>query len=494
MSWQSLLPGARQRTLAGKSSDRHAGGRRPTLADRLYLALALYFANQTPLRVVIICLAASLVLAELAAHGFNVLLGFGQSVSAVTIVTFLVLVVTGIPLLLFAVGTLQRLAQSRERRKTSEARFRDGVDSMADGFLIADQQDRVLLWNKAFERLFPRLAPRLTPRMSLGAIATILAEEYGPSEDAEERARRAQRLEASFRHFDTPVEEGFGDRIILTEHSRTSEGGTVSVYRDVTQRHLREAELAAAKAEAEQSNRAKTRFLANMSHELRTPLNAVIGYSEMLLEDAEADGRSGQHMADLRSIRTAGQHLLALIDDVLDLSKVEAGRMEVAAAPIDLTSFIAQIVSTAQRLVESNGNKLWVQRDADLGTMVGDATKLRQVLFNLLSNAGKFTRRGSVALTVTRERAPAGDWIRFAVSDTGIGVSTENLARLFTDFIQADPSIRTKYGGTGLGLALSRRLCRVMGGEITAESTLGHGSCFTVRLPASRPVAVKAAS
>jgi adenylate cyclase len=464
------------------------------MADRLYLALAIYFANRTPLRVVAICLAASLVFVELTAHAFNILLGFGQSAFAVTVVTFLVLMVTGIPLLLFAVATLRRLDRSRERLRRSEERFRDGVDSMADGFLIADQQDRVVLWNKAFERLFPRLVPRLAPRMSLGEIATILAEEYGPREDAEERARRAQRLSDGFRQFDTPTEEGFGDRIVLTEHSRTSEGGTVSVYRDVTQPHVREAELAAAKAEAEQSNRAKTRFLANMSHELRTPLNAVIGYSEMLLEDAESDGRTAQHMSDLKNIRTAGQHLLALVDDVLDLSKVEAGRMEVTAAPIDLTTFITQIVQTAQRLVEGNGNKLWVQRDADLGTMIGDATKLRQVLFNLLSNAAKFTRRGSIALIVARERAPGGDWIRFAVSDTGIGVSSENLARLFTDFIQADPSIRTKYGGTGLGLALSRRLCRVMGGEINAESTLGHGSCFTVRLPATPPPAAKTAN
>ena len=494
MSWRSLLAGGRQRNLANKSADPDAGGRRPSLADRLYLALAGYFAHQTPLRVVTICLVAALALAEFFAHAFNVLLGFEQSALAVTVVTFLVLVAIGIPLLLFAVGTLRRLDQSRERRKRSEARFRDGVDSMADGFLIADQQDRVLLWNKAFERLFPRLAPCLKPRMGLGEIAMILADQYGPGDHPDERRRRAQRLEAGFRQFDTPVEEGFGDRIIMTEHSRTSEGGTVSVYRDVTQRHLREAELAAAKADAEQSNRAKTRFLANMSHELRTPLNAVIGYSEMLLEDAETDGRTGQHMADLKSIRTAGQHLLALVDDVLDLSKVEAGRMEVAALPIELASLITQIAQTAQRLVESNGNKLWVERAPDLGTMIGDATKLRQVLFNLLSNAGKFTRRGSVALTVTRERGAGGDWIRFAVSDTGIGISSENLSRLFTDFIQADASIRTKYGGTGLGLALSRRLCRIMGGEITAESTLGHGSCFTVRLPAKPPPAVKAAS
>jgi signal transduction histidine kinase len=491
MSRQSLLPGA---PVATKSSDPKAGDRRLPLSDRLHLALAIYFANQKPHRVVMICLTASLVLAEAAAHGFNSLLGFEQPILAVTVVTFMVLVVTGIPLLLFAVGTLRRLDQSRERRKRSEARFRDGVDSMADGFLIADQQDRVVLWNKAFERLFPRIMPRLKPRIGLGEIATILAEEYGPRQDPEERDRRAERLLASFRQFDTPAEEGFGDRIVLAEHSRTSEGGTVSLYRDVTQRHTREAELAAAKADAEQSNRAKTRFLANMSHELRTPLNAVIGYSEMLLEDAETDGRTGQHMADLRNIRTAGQHLLSLVDDVLDLSKVEAGRMEVAALPIDLTGFITQIVQTAQRLVESNSNKLWIQRDADLGMMIGDPTKLRQILFNLLSNAAKFTRRGSIALTVTRERDGGADWIRFAVSDTGIGISNENLARLFTDFIQADPSIRTKYGGTGLGLALSRRLCRVMGGEITAESTLGHGSCFTVRLPAAPPPAAKQAS
>jgi signal transduction histidine kinase len=491
MSRRSLLPGAWRRTPASKSHDPAARDRPRSFADRLYLAFAIYFAKQTPLRVVAIWFAATLVLAETSAHAFNIWLGFEQPALAVAVVTFLVLAVIGMPLLLLAVMSLRRLDQLRERRKRSEARFRDAVDSIADGFLIADRQDRVLLWNKAFTRMFPRLAPHLEPCMSLDAIVTILAEEYGPRGDPDERARW---LEASFRQFDTPVEESFGDRVIMTEHSRTSEGGTVSIYRDLTQRHLRESELAAAKAEAEQSNRAKTRFLANMSHELRTPLNAVIGYSEMLLEDAEADGRTGQHVADLQSIRTAGQHLLSLVDDVLDLSKVEAGRMEVAALPIDLPSFIAQIAQTAQRLVESNGNKLWVERGTDLGTMIGDATKLRQVLFNLLSNAGKFTRRGSIALTVSREPGEGGDWIRLAVSDTGIGISSENLSRLFTDFIQADPSIRTKYGGTGLGLALSRRLCRIMGGEITAESTLGHGSCFTVRLPAVPPPAGKAPS
>jgi signal transduction histidine kinase len=212
-------------------------------------------------------------------------------------------------------------------------------------------------------------------------------------------------------------------------------------------------------------------------------LNAVIGYSEILLEDAEAEGRS-ETTADLRRINLAGQQLLSLVNNVLDLSKIEAGRMAVDAEPIELERFLGEIAASARPLAGSNDNEFSLAAGAGLGVMIGDANKLRQVLLHLLSNAAKFTQSGRVELTAARERDAAGEWVSFAVSDTGIGISADNLARLFGDFTQADAAPSAKYGGTGLGLVLSQRLCWLMGGEIAAESEPGRGSCFTLRLPA----------
>ena len=242
--------------------------------------------------------------------------------------------------------------------------------------------------------------------------------------------------------------------------------------------------LRKAKEAAEAASRTKSEFLAKMSHELRTPLNAVIGYSEMLLEDAESDDQQAQQIADLRRINSAGKHLLSLVTDVLDLSKIEAGKMDVAAQPFDLNTFVDDVAATCRPLVMDKGNDLVVQRRGDLSVVIGDATKLRQAVLNLLSNAAKFTHRGRVILAVARENAADGDWIRIAVRDTGIGISRENLHKLFQEFNQAEASTQSRYGGTGLGLALSQRLCRMMGGEITVESEPGRGSCFTIRIPA----------
>jgi PAS domain S-box-containing protein len=452
----------------------------------LSTALIFYFAGQPFSRILALWLATALVAAEILAQLFNSLLGFGQSAKAVAIVTLLVTLVVSFPLISFGADIAFRLDRIWQRRSESEARFRDGIDSMVDGFIMADRRRRILLWNKAFERLFPRLAPQLAVGLELAEMAALMAQHYGAFTDAAARARRAEALVESYARLDEAQEEVFDERILMLVHSRTSEGGTVSLYRDVTRSHQREAELAAAKAEAERASLAKSAFLANMSHELRTPLNAVIGYSEMLLEDAEADGTAAERVADVRRIHTAGRHLLALVNDVLDLSKVEAGRMEVEAAQIDLDSFIAEVVSTAQPLIARSRNELVVTREAALGSMVGDATKLRQILLNLLSNAAKFTREGRIALTARRERAGEGDWICFAVSDTGIGIDGGTLAKLFTAFTQADASTRNEFGGTGLGLALSQGLCRLMGGDITVDSEPGRGSRFTVRVPAQR--------
>jgi signal transduction histidine kinase len=224
----------------------------------------------------------------------------------------------------------------------------------------------------------------------------------------------------------------------------------------------------------------KSQFLANMSHELRTPLNAIIGVSEMLREDAEA---LKQDTEPLDRVLGAARHLLALINDILDLSKIEAGRMELHLEPFALLPLIEDVAKTIEPMASKNGNRIALDCPPDLGTIHADQTRFRQALLNLMSNANKFTNKGTITIGVRQQAEHGRDWIMLAVADTGIGMTPEHLGKLFQEFSQASSATASKYGGTGLGLAISRRFCQMMGGDITVESEPGRGSTFTIRLP-----------
>jgi signal transduction histidine kinase len=224
----------------------------------------------------------------------------------------------------------------------------------------------------------------------------------------------------------------------------------------------------------------KSQFLANMSHELRTPLNAIIGVSEMLREDAEA---LKQDTEPLDRVLGAARHLLALINDILDLSKIEAGRMELHLETFPLLPVINDVVRTIEPMASKNGNQVIVHCDAAIGMIQADQMRLRQALLNLMSNANKFTERGTISIDVRQGQENSRDWITLAVSDTGIGMTAEQMGKLFQEFSQASSTTASKYGGTGLGLAISRRFCQMMGGDITVDSEPGRGSTFTIRLP-----------
>jgi len=258
---------------------------------------------------------------------------------------------------------------------------------------------------------------------------------------------------------------------------------TQELEEEISHRKQAQEDLLKAKDVAEEASRAKSTFLANMSHELRTPLNAIIGYSEMLEEEAQ-DSAALETVQDLQKIKSAGKHLLALINDVLDLSKIEAGKMSLHLETFEVSGMIEEVVTTLQPAIGKNSNTLRVRLADEVGTMRADITKVRQILFNLLSNACKFTDHGRISVDVDQSTEAGLDWLRFRVTDTGIGISAKQKENLFQEFAQADTSIARKYGGTGLGLAITHRFVHLMKGRIGVESQLGGGSTFTVHVPA----------
>lgn len=255
---------------------------------------------------------------------------------------------------------------------------------------------------------------------------------------------------------------------------------------DITLQKRSEETLRQAKQLAESANLSKSQFIANMSHELRTPLNAIIGYSEMLKEDAD-DLELPKFVEDLHKILGSARHLLGLINDVLDISKIEAGKMEIYNEIFDVDSMLEEVISTVQPLMTKNHCILVTEFEVGLGKIYSDLTKVRQMLLNLLSNSAKFTNEGKVTLSIYRQIEENNDWLVIKVSDEGIGMTSEQLKKLFQPFVQADASTTRKYGGTGLGLVITKRFVEMLRGTIQVESKFGHGSTFTIRLPAHLP-------
>jgi signal transduction histidine kinase/DNA-binding response OmpR family regulator len=386
-------------------------------------------------------------------------------------------------LLVLAMEDVTERRRVEAELKAIECYAQDIVDTVRKPLLILDSDLRVRSSNRAFYETFAVTAADTENRLiyelgngqwDIPGLRTLL-EDVIPASTV-------------FNDFELEHDfPGIGRRVMLLNARRLQAGHhgelLLLALDDVTERRRVEDEVAAAREAAESANRTKSLFVANMSHELRTPLNAILGYSELLQEEA-ADLELDSFVADLGRIASAGKHLLALINDILDLSKIEAGKMEIFLEEFDLGEMIAEVVATIQPLIAENGNSLTVECGASLGTMHADQMKVRQGLFNLLSNALKFTTGGTVTVNAGREQMDGRAWIVFRVADTGIGMSAEQLVKLFQDFTQADASTTRKFGGTGLGLALTRRYSQMMGGDVTVYSEPGAGSVFTLKLPA----------
>jgi signal transduction histidine kinase/DNA-binding response OmpR family regulator len=274
----------------------------------------------------------------------------------------------------------------------------------------------------------------------------------------------------------------------LKEKTRDLEEQTETLKEEIASRRLAEESLMVAREEAVAGARLKSDFIANVSHEFRTPLNAILGYGEILKFEAEKMNRPDL-VEDLKSIETAGRHLLGLINDILDFSKIQAGKVELHSEPFSVEDLVEDVMTTIRPLARRNDNHVRVDCGEPAGVMTSDPTRVRQILLNLLSNANKFTEDGEVVLEVRRRKIGEADWVQFTVRDTGIGIDAEKILTLFQEFIQGEVTTTRKYGGTGLGLAISHRLCQMLGGDISVSSQRGKGSVFTVNLPVNAPLA-----
>ncbi|MEK1894131.1 MAG: response regulator [Rhizobium sp.] len=387
--------------------------------------------------------------------------------------------------------TLRLLRDSQAERRELEAvaeRQRNtvmtAIETIPDGFAFFDASDRLVLVNQRYLQLFPVTADLMTPGRAFEDIVRAQAERG--TTDIGSGGIESWVAEAMQRHREPQgmIERQFANGTWLRIAKRkTPEGGTVAVYTDISDLKNRQAELEEARRGAEVASEEKSRFLASMSHELRTPLNAIIGYSEMLIEDASDLGQTG-FIADLNKIMGSGRHLLALINDVLDLSKIEAGKMELYVERLSLRQLLADVQNTVAPLIAKKGNRLMVSVSVEEDQIETDKTKLRQNLFNLLSNAAKFTENGDIKLAVRRYEDGVDEWLEFAVTDSGIGMTKEQQQKLFHAFVQVDSSTTRNYGGTGLGLTITQHFVKMMGGAIAVESEFGKGSTFRFTIPA----------
>ena len=386
-------------------------------------------------------------------------------------------------LILLAMEDVTERRRAQHLVDVIEAYAQDVVDTVREPLLILDSTLRVHSANRAFYQTF-----HVTSKETENQLIYELGNGQWDIPDLRTLLEDIVPMSSFFDDFelehDFPV---IGRRVMLLNARKLRPGShaelLVLAMEDVTERRRAEAEVAKAKEAAETANRTKSLFVANMSHELRTPLNAILGFSEMLQEDA-VERNLQDFSADLQKISTAGNHLLGLINDILDLSKIEAGRMELFLETFDICDLIDEVTSTIAMQVKNNGNTLEVICDPAIGTMRADLTKVRQGLFNLVSNAAKFTHDGSIKVEAERQTMDTAEWIQFRVTDTGIGLSPEQMVRLFQPFTQADASTTRKFGGTGLGLAITRRFCQMMSGDVTVHSVPGEGSIFTIMLPA----------
>jgi len=367
--------------------------------------------------------------------------------------------------------------EAEKQLREDEERFR-AIDAAAPvGLIIVGEKNQnILHLNPSFCEIAGKDAKALLGR----PLSSIFTE----AEKSKELAgiingTSSERKEFHFKRPDGAEAYVMVSRVALDYRG---EKAVIASFVDIHDRVQAEIELRQAKEAAESASRVKSSFLANMSHELRTPLNAIIGYSEILLEDATDRGDKAS-MGDLEKIQAAGKHLLGLINDILDLSKIEAGRMDVYLEHVFLTRLVDEVKTIVEPMMKKNGNKLVVDCPRDIGSVQTDLTKLKQSIINLLSNAAKFTKDGIVTLRLAREMRDGAPWIRFEVADSGIGMTDEQMGRLFQAFTQADSSTTRNFGGTGLGLTITRHFCAMLGGSIEVKSEPGQGSTFTILLP-----------
>lgn len=369
------------------------------------------------------------------------------------------------------------LKQVNKELAQGESNLRALVENMQEAIWSIDRDFRLVTINSVFQSYFSRFYRlEIRPGQSLlGLVPPQIAFIWRPLFD---RALRGERLveEISYEIENVKVDVELSLNPIVDPQGQVT--GVAAITRDITQRKQIAETMRLAKEAAETANQSKSQFLANMSHELRTPLGAILGYGEIIAEEAE-EIELEEIASDAKKIQSAGRHLLALINDVLDLSKIEAGRMQLEIGEIELIPMIQDIIIATEPLIQKNGNQLVVKGLETLSYMTSDRLKIKQIVMNLLSNASKFTHQG----TVLFELQQVEEQLVIRVQDSGIGMTPEQMGRIFDAFIQADSSTTRKYGGTGLGLSITRHFCHMLGGQITVESEPGRGSTFTVVLP-----------